>query len=443
METSEKAQSIIYNFFIKSHDNNGIPLSTLAERLSISYLEGIETVKKLVEQDFAVIEMKPNPYINCFPNKSISSQITILEDAKNNHVEKIEIGDNKNYIRVDSHLLCIYPPISYLNKHRDVSNLQMYPYSKELALGHAQLQPIFFDIDVLERYSKDPRYRFTFHDYSGSIYCEYDEQNQTNLRESDEIFLKSFGVGLDEQNYRVAVVYRRYLGKLTAENQQFWKSKEHLGKCLMVGEYHENTILGEFTNSHSIFSAFLGEHKLINEMSKEIAGVSLFNKTFDAGNRPQDFSVFFVPTLENYERFILILDKILADNINKKFFTKVELETHDYITGDDGIKERREKGTIRLLEEWISTNYTPPNDPSVKPISEIFQSFKKVRKERQNPAHRINKNNFDKIYFKKQIDIIVESFDSLKILRHILQCHPNAKDVHVPEWLEHGDIKIF
>ena len=207
----------------------------------------------------------------------------------------------------------------------------------------------------------------------------------------------------------------------------------------MLNEYYVNTIEGNWTTSYSIFSAFIEEHRLINEISNTFSTESLFNKTFENEKRPKEFTFFFMPTLENYYKFISLLDKMLSDNINRKFFNdKIELFELEELPS--GQVERKNKGTLRLLEEWIRQKY---NHPEEQLFVDIFKPFKKVRKERQSPAHKISDNLYDKKLNKKQMELLIEVYKSLQLLRMIFQQNPKSKKVEIPEWLNEGNIKIF
>lgn len=172
---------------------------------------------------------------------------------------------------------------------------------------------------MLERYANDPRFNFEFEDYAGSISCKYDENGNPVLSEEDQVFIKTFGLGFDSQQDRLAVVYLRYLKDLTAEHQLYWNNKEVEGNCKVLKEYYENSILGNWTISYSIFSAFLGELTCLNNLANKIFGRNLFRKNFENENRPKEFTFFFLPTLRNYNEFVLLLDKMISDNINKDF----------------------------------------------------------------------------------------------------------------------------
>lgn len=435
----DKIRNRVYEFFIESNDFNGIPIRNISEEFQIDYKESIVLIKKLVTDNSISIISSTNPHIIGFRHYPIEHQLKILEDAKDITVTVEKFGEISFSSENTEFPICLYPSQDYLKSNRDTSLYDTAVYTKLLALAHPQLSPRFFEIEVLERYANDPRFNFQFEDYSGRISCKYDENNNPIVREEDQVFLKSFGLGFDSKDNRLAVVYLRYLKNLTPEHQLYWKSREVTEDCKMLKEYHENTIKGNWTFSHSIFSAFIGEQKCLDDLSKLIFDINLFNKTFDKENRPKSFTFFFTPTLNNYNEFVMLLDKMISDNINKDFF-KEKVELFDLEEIDDNVVERKHKGTLRLLEEWLLSIYSHPDKQL---LIDIFKPFKKVRRERQNPAHRISENNYDLKYIDKQKELINNSYSSIRALRTILQQHPKAKGFEVPNWLEKGEIKTF
>jgi len=435
----EKIRNRVFEFFIESHDFNGIPLRNISEEFKIDYKESIDIIKKLVIDNSISIQSSTNPHIIGFRHFPIESQLKILEDAKEITVKEEKFGDITFSSENTEFPICLYPSQDYLKSNRDTDNYGTAEYTKLLALAHPHLSPRFFEIEVLERYANDPRFDFQFEDYSGRISCKYDDNDKPIVREEDQVFLKSFGLGFDSKDNRLAVVYLRYLKDLTPEHQLFWRSKEVFEDCKMLKEYHENTINGNWTFSHSIFSAFLGELNCLNELSKLIFDINLFNKTFEKENRPKSFTFFFTPTLKNYNEFVMLLDKMISDNINKDFF-KDTVELYDLEKIDDNTVERKPKGTLRLLEEWLLLTY---NHPDRQLLIDIFKPLKKVRRERQNPAHRISENDYDLKYIDKQKELINKSYSSFRALRTIFQQHPKAHGFDVPNWLDNGEIKTF
>lgn len=443
----EKAIKEIFDFFIKSSDFNGIPLSTLTAKLGIEYDSLLPLIKELILENIVSIQGDINPHIIRLGHYGLNVQLEYLKSAENNVVEslnktiKIDHGqefDQFNFV-TESHLVCAYPTQNYLHQYRDVSTFETKPYSKKLAFGEAQLSPIFFDLDVLERYFIDPRYNFQFEDYRGQISIIETEEQKSQLREPDQVFLKTFGLGYDNEDNRVIVVYIRYLSDLTPEHQLYWKTKEMTSPCKMVKDYYENTIRGAWSSGYSLFSAFIEEQGIINEMSKLITGKYLFRETYNKIKRPKEFTFFTSPTLFNYESFISLLDKLISQNINNDFFDGY-IEKFELKKISESVFERKEKGTLKLLEEWLRINFQLVNEDGYKIL---FSAFKKVRVARQKPAHKISDNYYDKKFFKNQMELLKEVYFSMHGLRCILQQHPSTQKYEIPKWILNGSFKEY
>jgi len=435
----EKIRNRIFSFFVESSDFNGIPLRRISKEFKINYEVSIDVIKRLVTENSVSIQSSSNPHIIGFQHYPVDIQLKILDDAKG-ITERIEkIGEISFSVESTEFPICLYPSQDYAKANIDLTIYGTAEYTKLLAICEPQLSPRFFEIEVLERYSNDPRFDFEFEDYSGSISCKYDEEDKPIVRIEDQIFLKSFGLGFDSNGNRLAVVFLRYLRDLTPEHQFFWRSKEVTGGCKILEEYYENAIKGNWTSSYSVFSAFLGELNCLMGLSEYIFGIKLFNRSFKEENRPKVFTFFFTPTLKNYNDFVLLLDKMISQNINKDFFAET-VELYDLIPLENNQVERKPKGTLRLLEEWLSSIYRHSNNEVLK---EIFRPLKKVRSERQNPAHKISEDKFDVKYIDMQMEMINSCYSSIQALRFIFQQHHKAKGFKIPDWLDNGKIKSF
>ncbi|MGY6523513.1 MAG: hypothetical protein ACXIUD_17410 [Mongoliitalea sp.] len=435
----ERIENIVYDFFVASSDFNGIPLRNISEKLNIDYENSIDIIKELVRDRIVSIQSSTNPHIIGFQHYPIDSQIHILEEAKKIKEVVHSFGEITISSEDTEYPICLYPSKSYLQKKRNLAEFGNALYTKQLALAEPHLTPIFFEIEVLDRYFNDPRFDFKFEDYSGQISCLYDEKENPIVREEDQIFLKTFGLGFDENGDRLAVVYLRYLKDLTPEHQIYWKSRQKTGNCKMLEEYHQNTIQGNWTFSYSIFSGFIGEQKCINDLTELIFTKPLFRKSFEKENRPKEFTFFFTPTLKNYNDFILLLDKMISENINKDFF-EGKVDFFEFKELENGLVERQSKGTLQLFEEWLTSVFNVKGDGTV---SELFKPLRKIRKERQSPAHRINENQYDRQLIEKQKIIMDDIYSVFRNLRNIFHQHPKARDFEIPDWLENGKIKTF
>jgi hypothetical protein len=263
----ENIRNRVYKFFLKSNDFNGIPLRSISKEFKIDYKDSIDIIKKLVIDNSVSIQSSTNPHIIGFQHYPIESQLKILEDAKDITVTEKKFGEFSFSNENTEFPICLYPSQDYLKLNRDLSEYGTAVFTKLLALAEPHLSPRFFDIEVLERYANDPRFDFKFEHYSGRISCKYDDNDNPIVREEDQVFLKTFGLGFDSKGNRLAVVYLRYLKDLTPEHQLYWQTREVTGDCKMLKEYHENTINGNWTSSYSIFSAFMGEMKCLNDLS--------------------------------------------------------------------------------------------------------------------------------------------------------------------------------
>ena len=230
----KQIENKVYDFFVNSSDFNGMPLRQVCEELKIEYENSIEIIKTLVSDDRITIQSSTNPHIIYSRIYPIDIQLKILEDAKSWEVTVEKIGEISFVSENTEYPICLYPTENLLKSKRDLTEFGNAVYTKELAFAQPQLKPIFFEIEVLERYANDPRFDFDFKDYSGRISCKYDDNDKPYVRKEDEVFLKTFGLGFDSNNKRVAVVYLRYLSDLTPEHQVYWKSREKGGNCKML-----------------------------------------------------------------------------------------------------------------------------------------------------------------------------------------------------------------
>lgn len=436
----KKIEELVYSFFCESSDFNGIGLRSISQKLSLDYEDSIDKIKELIKAGVVDIQSSTNPHIIGFTHHAIEPQLEILEHAKGIRVTKKTIGSIEFISENTEFPICVYPTRKYLEKNRDLSEFGYAKYKTALALAEPQLSFRFFETDVLERYSSDPRFEFEFHDFSGSISCKYNESGNPILREEDQIFLKSFGLGFDSTSNRVIAVLLCDLGRLSFEHQVYWGTKEiPAAECKVLAEYYDNIIQGGWITAKSVFYALIDEINAVHKLTSSIFGVSLFRKELDGENRPKNFTFFFSPTTKNYYEFINLLDKYLSENINRSFFDgKVDLEERKSI--DENTFERIHKGTLRLLEEWISKVFSYADESIPK---EIMKPLKRVRKERQNPAHKVIDNSYDTSLVDLQKEIMEGCYLSIGSIRRNLQTHPRAKNVELDDRLDQDNVKFF
>lgn len=345
----------------------------------------------------------PNPHIKPFSGIPVDRQ---LEEFASNPSE-----------------CCLYPGKPLLEKVVKDSDYAGRPYTKRVALGGGQLDGVYFDISVLEQYRNDPRYYYWVDDINGQI-CIKDEHYESNaVDERDKVLLETFGFGFNDSYERCVVSLLWYISTLSNEHQQIWAAKELLGSDFkMHPDYYRNNIVGDWGERLPICEAFVMELSVINKMAKMINSENLFRKDYSEA-RPKEFAFLIRPTLSAFNSFVLLLDQMMSDNINKKFFADEISDEYDH-ERDDGKVEVRKKGTIAILEEWVDRYFRPQDDG---PIKEMKAAFRKVRKLRQKPAHSVQEDAFDQKYIKDQRKLILDAYGAVRTLRQILANHPKVK----------------
>ena len=364
-------------------------------------------------------DKEDNPHILRFGCESVQIQLNKLPTAN--------ISD------------CGYPTPEYL---KNVVNRQDYegkPYTLSLALGEPQLSYKAFDLSVLEFYRNDPRYEYMTNDISGQISLTDEYYDSEQIPESDRIFLDTFGFCYDDKMNRAVAVFVRYISDLSPEHQQIWKAKELQGNYKLHPDYYLNTIIGDWSEYISIFEAFTMELQTINQMSIAMERPPLFKIDFTQQSKPRSFSFLVRPTLKEYDDFVLLLDKLLSDNISKDFFMGEIHEENEEVRRDGKIIIQN-KGTITLLNEWVHNKFHSSDWES---FDTIIKTLRDIRYQRQPSAHAINENKFDPIYINKQRELMIAAYNVLRTIRLMFACHQKCKNVEVDEALIEGKIRTF
>lgn len=410
--------------YFESRDFNGISAIGLTQQLGFDWRGMHDALRGLIEEDsigvlYSEFELNTHILRLGFPQKD---------------VQIAKLGTD------DLFHTCIYPHSTYLKNIVDVSRYAAEPYKLCLALGQPQLAYRSFDLSVLEFYRNDPRYHYTNNDISGHISVRSDFYDSDDMPKHDQVLLESFGFSYDQDLNRAVASYVRYLANLSPEHQQIWKTKELKGDYRLHPDYYRNTIIGDWGEKVPIFSAFVKELYIINRMAEAMGRPALFNQDYGeyGEGSPQKFSFLVRPTLEEFNDFVLLLDKLLSDNINKSFFQNqvpYERETER----EDGKIIIQPKGTIQILDDWVREHFRTSDwelwDESIKTLRDI-------RKLRQKPAHAIDENTFDQRYFKEQRELMIRAYEALQTIRRMISNHPSVKraNIQIPSWLYEGQI---
>ncbi|MGO9211599.1 MAG: hypothetical protein ACLP2H_15910 [Terriglobales bacterium] len=421
MVADDELLRAVLDYFVLSHDFNGVPASHLVKAFNIGWPELQERLGELIaaqQVSLAFASHSVTPHIKRLPDLPIDVQLAKLAEE----------GIN---------CICIYPSADNIATRPELRQYDDRPYTRRLALVEPQLVPVFFELSVLEKYFRDPRYVCWFGDRAGSISVKDEHYQSEQMADRDKVLLQTFGIGYDQARNRVVVVYLRYLSDLSAEHQQTWRAQEVSGRCTVNSDYFRASILGEWPEFHSVYEAFIQEQVEINKLASLIGKPNLFKCTFE--ERPIEFSPMLRPTRRNFENFAHALDKMLSENLNRAFF-KGDIPLEDMIGAAGGGVERRPVNTITALERWLSTHYRTRDGEDV--AREVVEPFREVRKARQPAAHTLGSDEYDQSFPKQQDETLGRVTISLTKLRLVLSSHPGAKDYTPPEWLD-GDKIVF
>jgi hypothetical protein len=387
----------VVDYYLESNRFNGSPIKDTWDRSVVRSHILAGNIEIVGPRIFS------NPHIKPFSEIPVARQLEVYDSTTDD--------------------CCLYPGRALLKEVIKDSDYEGRPFTKRMALGGGQLDGVFFDLSVLEQYRNDPRYYYWADDINGKI-CIKDEHYESNeIDEKDKVLLETFGFGFNGSYERCVVSLLWYISTLSREHQQIWAAKELLsGDFKMHPDYYRNNIIGDWGERLPICEAFVMELSIINEMANEIKSENLFRKDY-SGERPKEFAFLIRPTLSAFNSFVLLLDQMMSDNINKKFFEdEIEVE-YDY-EREDGKVEVRKKGTIAILEEWIDRYFRPQDDG---PIEEMKAAFRTIRKLRQTPAHSIQEDVFDQKYIKDQRKLILDAYGAVRTLRQLLANHPRVK----------------
>ncbi|MEK7762421.1 MAG: AAA family ATPase [Nitrospirota bacterium] len=421
---SQPVLEAITEHFVRSRDFNGILASQLAEQVGLSQPTFITVLERLLTNEEIAIAFnryQGNPHILRFPSPDTQRQLELLRS---------EPPDE----------FCLYPTAKVLIHREDLAAFTDRPFIKRLALGEAQLTPVFFELSALEPYYRDPRYLFQYGDMGGRISIRDEAGRSSDVHDRDKIFLQTFGIAYDGRRNRVVIVYLRYLADLSPEHQQTWNARAVQGPCEMNSGYARASLYGDLPEHYSAYRAFLTEIEEINKLSALIGNRLLFRDDFSAG-RPTGLHPMLRPTGHGLQEFVHLLDKMLSENLNRDFFRN-DIPLEEELAREDGRVQVVPLGTLRLLRNWLSKHYRTADDADVS--DEIVGPLKRIRYLRQKPAHAIDEDKFDISLPGQQDKLLIDVLKALQKLRLVLMSHPRARGKYQPpDWLDGDQIVMY
>ena len=385
---------IVFDNFKESTDCNGLASYNLnIDATDESLVAAIVNLICADKISLLASEHDGNPHIIRFGFPSKDEQIAFLN----------ENGFNKYF--------CLYPSSSYLSNNIETDLIPKFPFQYMMKTGTAQFKACYFEWGVLYKYFSDPRYKFSFSDYIGRI------ESSDDVPPKSSINLRTFGIGKDENGNRVVVAFPRDLNNMSSACQIEWYSKmvPNQEQCMILESYKQNLFGGYWAFPQTVYRSLIQEMVNVNQLTYAIWDANFFREEFDQ-NKPVDFDMIYIPTYKVYMDYVSLLEKIVVSNINDSFFDAIDWSRYD----EDG----KIKGSLVCLKEFLQKV-----NPNIE--NEITSPLRKVRRLRQNPAHKIEDNSYGIHFLNQQHELTESVFNSINMLRRLFQTHPKAKGIDV------------
>lgn len=330
-------------------------------------------------------------------------------------------------------LTVVFPTRSLLEPRDPRTESEVGVYAKQLRLGGSQVSLRFFSPQVLERYQSDPRYEVSDYGGAGGLTIKDEFCKSEETLERDKVFIQNFGHATAPDGTPAVSVMLWYLGGLSVEHQSYWCSYEIRESCSLDPDFVRTNLQGEFTDRISIYEAVLQEIREINRICGILKEPRLFLDASESGS-PAGFSRLTIPTQRAFGHFVLLLDNLMSDNLNRAFFRgKVALQEETPI--GKGNVRIQEKGTITLLDEYLQDRPLLISEPARRMV---IAAFRTVRNLRQTPAHRLTQDGRDPHYYDEQESRMIGAYRALRTLRLSFSRQAGAESYRAPDWLEEG-----
>jgi hypothetical protein len=406
------------NSYLGSRDFNGVPLAKL---IDIDSPADRRAFRDLIKEGTLEIasEAWDFPYIKRLACPPKATQLTHLR-------KKIQ------------KLICVYPTTNWMRRSGTKVDVDR-PFTARLQLAEPQLTTVPFELAVLERYQEDPRYKLEMYNFGGHVTVSSEHYESEQMLDRDKVVLESFGYGRTTGGRPIVVAFLRYLAALSPEHQRHWEGHIVPEEFKIEGNYYNAAVLGRWPEHTSIHVAFLEEFQHINRLCSLMGRPPLFRNDF-TDDRPRGFGLILRPTRRNYGDFIHLLDKMISENINRKFFVGTGLTLFSKTPKQDGTVESHPKGSLALLEEWLN-KYVRFRDAGL--IAQTLYPLKLVHQLRHPLAHMLQNDGFDPRFHRAQQRRLIRTYRALQGIRLIFSSHPAAKTYRLPSFLEQESIALL
>lgn len=405
--SAETLVRMAVNHYLNSDNFSGLLISELPS-FRQKTVEQIKTlIRPLVEQRRITVRCSSvdvNPLIKGMPDSSPQNELRRFDAWRGG-------------------ILVVHPARTELEAVVKPKDYSGRPFSLEMALGCAHLDYRTFELHVLEQYRNDPRYYYRVSDVDGYISVKDEHYDGREMKDSDKVLLRHFGFAYNDSMNRAVAVFMTDLCKLSSEHQQIWHHRLLPGDYRLHPIFWETKVQGIWSKHSVITDAFLWEGHRINECCVLMRRPPLFLRDPWQGERPKSFCFLIRPTAKEFVEFCRTLDKLMSDNINRKFFQGEVPEKHES-KRNDGKIEVTAKGAITLLKQWLSANWTP-TDPAE--AESMLAAFREVRNLRNPDSHAFIDDVFDQKFLHEQRELLKRAYNAVRTLRLIFESHPDVR----------------
>ena len=402
----DKILKEIIDCYTMSNEAKGLPFK------NIKNFNKVEEVIELVEEDkiqVLHVEDTMNPFVkNYNVRKETKTQI---EDLKSNPNECV-----------------LYPSEKVVIELRPDKGLPYSTLSKNSNVGRNDL--IYFKQEVLRKYVDYENYKVQNNGFNYNVITT-DEAVDKGL---EFIQIRHCAPSRKpDSNERSLATTLNELNNLPSKEQMYWSTFEiEDQKEWIVNEgFKKAYLIGEWLDEVWFYDEIINNISLINKMCINANFTPLFQREFKFNlhsqieqiEKPKDYNPILNPNLKEYKQFLLTLNNMVVENINKDFFKNLER-----LNGVE-IKFKAENGTdygtINLLEQFLKCILKDHenNNESKEIIKEIIPPLKEIRKIR-NSIHKIEEFKADNSYYEKQEEIVEKIYNSTFALLSFFGAHP-------------------
>lgn len=397
--TQSSILNCITSYYLDSNHFNGMPLSSLADRLEVELGDLIPHIKPIITNKTASLtfgDVHPNPFIRALPDESVSAQLAKLVPQKLASA-------------------CIYPLKRHLKKVIKAETFSSRPFSLKLALGAPQYTFDFFDPHVLERYLQQQKCVIS-NDVQGSLAFA-----QTRFK----FTRASFGPSYGHQFTDLIASNLSHLSQLPAHDQAHWDSMLLSGSGTIHPDVAGPLLKGSFREKMSVFEALLAEMKAVNALCPEVSKPPLFIFHADPAAHSKNFGFIPIPSAQNFGQFFLHYQILLLQNINSAFLKSINQPAYESITPRiSRALNRPSKTSLEMVSEWLVKAFDIKDEGLIVRLSNIIKSTRKEFNERQLNGYNMTA---DQSYMHIQRRLMWYAYQAVKWIRQTFEQYFNKK----------------